>query len=139
MNNNQRNNDKRFDRLEALIKAEVGGLKGDVGGLKGDVGGLRAQVKAEIGGLRGEMVRELGGVKDELGSVKDELGSVTAEVRKLNIRVDTLHSQIKLVAEGHDALVDHITDVRKGIERLETGQDRLELRMLACKSRPHRV
>jgi hypothetical protein len=94
--NNQLNDNNRFDRLEALIRSQ-------------------------IGGLRAEMGSELGGVK--------------AELRGVNVRLDSLHSQIKIVAEGHGALVDNITDVKAGIARLEKGQDHLQLRMIAVESR----
>ena len=110
MNNNQPNHDSRFDRLEALIRSQVGGLR------------------AEVGGLRTEMVNELGGLKTEVGGLK-------VEVSGLSVRVDGLHGLIKLVAEGHGALVDNITDVKAGIARLEKGQDHLQLRMIAVESR----
>lgn len=156
MNNIQPNDNTRFDRLEALIrsqigglraevsglraemvselagvKAEVNGLRAEVGGLKDDFGGLTFEVgdlKAEVWGLREEMVGELGSLKTEVGGLKTEVGG-------LNVRLDTLHSQIKIVAEGHGALVDNIEDVKAGIARLETGQDHLQLRMIAVESR----
>jgi archaellum component FlaC len=127
MNNNQPNDNTRFDRLEALIRSQVGGLRAEVNGLKDELGGL----KGELGGL----TFALGDVKDEVGGLKDEVGGLTAEVSGLNVRLDTLHGQIKIVAEGHRALVDNITDVKGGIGRLEAGQDHLQLRMIAVESR----
>ena len=53
MNHMQLNDDDRFDRLEALIRSE-------------------------IGGLRAEMVSELGGVKSDLGEVKTDAREVKA-------------------------------------------------------------
>jgi hypothetical protein len=104
--NNQPNDNNRFDRLEALIRSQIGGLRAEIGGLKSEVGGL----SGEVGGLKGE-------------------------VSGLSVRVDGLHAQIKIVAEGHGALVDNITDVKAGIARLEKGQDHLQLRMIAVESR----
>ena len=148
MNHNQPNHDDRFDRLEALIRSELGGLraemvselggvKAELGEVKGDVGGL----KAAVGGLKGEM----GEVTAELGEVKGDVRELKADVREVKVhvdavytRVDALHDQIKFVAEGHRSLTDHIVDVKKGMKRLEAGQGRLELRMLAVESRPAR-
>jgi len=156
MNNNHASDNTRFDRLEALIRSQVGGLRAEVGGLrtemvselgavrvevnelKAGVGGLKddffgisfelEDLKAEVWGLREEMVGELAGVKAEVSGLRNEVSG-------LNVRVDGLHGLIKLVAEGHGVLVDNIDDVKAGIARLEVGQEHLALRMTAVESR----
>jgi UDP-N-acetylglucosamine enolpyruvyl transferase len=69
-----------------------------------------------------------GGLRVEIADLKTSLNAIYA-------RVDDLHVQIKLVAEGHATLVDSIADLKRGFERLEAGQDHLELRMMAVESR----
>ena len=85
--------DERFDRLEALIKAESADT--------------RKQLRDEI----------------------------TLSGAKLGVRVDALHEQVKVIAEGHDGFVGHILDMKGGIERLKAGQASLVLRVSAVESR----
>lgn len=59
--------------------------------------------------------------------------------RHFDVVAEDLKGQIKLIAEGHSALTDHINDVKGGIESLEAGQSQLDLRMLSLESRQGRV
>ena len=99
--------DDRFDKLEALIETQ--GTK--------------------LGGLIAEQGNKLEGRISRLEAQVAEQGN------KLGARIDTLHSQVGLVAEGHAALVDHIVEMKGGIERLEAGQTGLVLRMSAVEWR----
>lgn len=135
---NQTNHDSRFDALEALIRSEVGAVKAEVGELRAEMVNELGGVKAEVAGLKtdlGGLKTEVGGLMAATGGLKAELGDVTAEVRGLSVRLDAMHGQIKIVAEGYGALVDTITDVKNGMQRLEAGQDHLALRMIAVESR----
>jgi len=59
--------------------------------------------------------------------------------RHFDVVAEGLHAQIKLIAEGHGALTESISELKEGFGRLETGQGRLELRQLALESRQGRL
>lgn len=55
--------------------------------------------------------------------------------RHFDVVAEDLKSQVKLIAEDHSVLADHIVDVKGGLERLEAGQTALVLRVAAVESR----
>ena len=68
--------------------------------------------------------------------IESLIATENAETRRhFDVVAEGLHDQIKLIAEGHSALTESISDLRAGFERLETGQGRLELRQLSLESR----
>ena len=60
-------------------------------------------------------------------------GAITR--RHFEVVAEDMKGQVKLIAEGHSVLAEHIVDVKGGIERLETGQADLVLRVSAVESR----
>ena len=54
--------------------------------------------------------------------------------RHFDVVAEGLHDQIKLIAEGHSALTESISELKGGFGRLEAGQSRLELHQPALES-----
>jgi len=59
--------------------------------------------------------------------------------RHFDVVAEGLKAEIKIIAEGHDALRQDVTDLKAGQQRLEAGQERLEIRQLALEHRQGRV
>lgn len=55
--------------------------------------------------------------------------------RHFDVVAEDMKSQVKLIAEGHSVLAEHIVEVRGGIERLEAGQTNLVLRVSVVEAR----
>ena len=73
---------------------------------------------------------------DKVESRFDKLDArITDETNKLDIRLDAVARQVKVIAEGHGALATNIAEMKGGIERLQAGQTNLGLRMLAVELR----
>jgi hypothetical protein len=56
-----------------------------------------------------------------------------------DIVVEGLTAQIKVIADGHEALRADVAGLKVGQERLERGQERLEIRQLALEHRQGRL
>jgi hypothetical protein len=94
-----------------------------------DLNAQLGQIDARFGKLEALIKSDGAGTRHEIKVAADEI----------KVQVEDLHDQIKVVAEGHSALIEHIVEVKGGIERLEAGQGRLELHVCAVESRVTRV
>ena len=70
--------------------------------------------------------------KDIRTDIKAE-GEITR--RHFDVVAEDLKANIKIIAEGHDALRQDVADLKAGQTRLEAGQERLEIRQLALEHR----
>ena len=59
--------------------------------------------------------------------------------RHFDVVAEGLRADIKILAEGHDALRHDVADLKAGQQRLETRQERLEIRQLALEHRQGRM
>ena len=109
--------DDRFDRLEALIEAQSRKLRDEI-----------AVVGTVLGG-------RVDGVQRGVDCMSGRVDGVQAGIDKLGVRLDNIDHHVRIIAEGHGALLDHIVEIRGGIERLEAGQTSLVLRVSAVESR----
>ena len=75
-------------------------------------------------------------IKELIGKSHDHVtNQVTLVGNRLGVRIDVLTDQVKVIAEGHGVLLGHIEDMKQGIGRLESCQQRFDLRMLSAESR----
>jgi hypothetical protein len=97
--------DARFEKFEASIKSEMSTFKSEI----------RAEIRTDI-----------------RADIKAE-GEITR--RHFDVVADGLKTEIKVIAEGHDALRQDVARLKAGQERLEGRQERLEIRQLALEHR----
>src|SRR5437016_3086632 len=98
--------DKRFDKLEALIQSQSTRLEGVI---QSESSRLEGLIQSQGTTLEARIQSDGDKTRKEL---RDEMAIAD---NKLGVRVDALHHQIKLVAEGHTALRDHIVEIKDGI------------------------
>ena len=107
------------------MKEDVSGLKEDVSGLKEDVSGLKEDVsglKEDVSGLK----EDVSGLKEETASLKAQMGQMDERLRRVELTQENLVlPQLRLLAEGHDALLTQTVPVRR-MEAVESDVDMLK-------------
>ncbi|MGE3402395.1 MAG: hypothetical protein AB7K63_07385, partial [Vicinamibacterales bacterium] len=83
--------------------------------------------------------RQFEGVGQRLDGIDERLDGIDQRVADTRTHMDViaegLRDDIRLVAEGYDALRSDVTDLKAGQARLEAKFDRLELRQRALERR----
>jgi hypothetical protein len=75
-------------------------------------------------------------VDTRLGKLEELIKSEGVTTRRhFDVVAEDLKSHVKLTAEGHSVLAEHVVEVKDGIETLEAGQGQLVLRIQAVESR----
>ena len=83
-----------------------------------------------------ELNNRFNGIDARVTSLEDLIRAEEAATRRhFDVVAEGLSGQIKLLAEGYDALRTDVTDLKDGQQRREPGVGRLELRMLSLESR----
>jgi len=80
------------------MKGEISGMKGEISGIKGEISGM----KGEISGIKSEM----SGMKGEIADIKSEMSDMKGEITKLGILQEKMQKDIKLLAEGHENIIE---------------------------------
>lgn len=134
--------DGRFNQVDGRLEKVDGRLDGIDGRLNrmdarfDGIDGRLDRMDARFDGIDGKLV------EGDARFQKLEALIISEGVRTrqhLDVVAEDLKGQIKLLAEGHSALADHIVEVKGGIERLEAGQGQLDLRMRSLESRQGRL
>ena len=114
-----------LERETAGLKQEMAELKADVSTLKTDVAGLKADVstlKTDVAGLKADV----SGLKEETASLKAQMGQMDERLRRVELTQENLVlPQLRLLAEGHDALLTQTVPVRR-MEAVESDVDMLK-------------
>ena len=109
----------------AELKADVSGLKQEMAELKADVSGLKEDVsglKEDVSGLK----EDVSGLKEETASLKAQMGQMDERLRRVELTQENLVlPQLRLLAEGHDALLTQTVPVRR-MEAVESDVDMLK-------------
>ena len=109
----------------AELKADVSGLKQEMAELKADVSTLKtdvAELKADVSGLK----EDVSGLKEETAFLKAQMGQMDERLRRVELTQENLVlPQLRLLAEGHDALLTQTVPVRR-MEAVESDVDMLK-------------
>ena len=116
----------------AELKADVSGLKQEMAELKADVSTLKtdvAELKADVSGLKEDvsgLKEDVSGLKEETASLKAQMGQMDERLRRVELTQENLVlPQLRLLAEGHDALLTQTVPVRR-MEAVESDVDMLK-------------
>lgn len=139
------NEERILGLLEHLVQ-DVSGLKQSVSGLERETAGLKqemAELKADVSGLKQEMAElkedvstlktdvaglkaDVSGLKEETASLKAQMGQMDERLRRVELTQENLVlPQLRLLAEGHDALLTQTVPVRR-MEAVESDVDMLK-------------
>lgn len=123
--------DRRFDRLERLIVDRLDGVDQRLDGIDQRVDAIDQRLAG--------VDRQFEGVGQRLDGIDERLDGIDQRVADTRTHMDViaegLRDDIRLVAEGYDALRSDVTDLKAGQARLEAKFDRLELRQRALERR----
>jgi chromosome segregation ATPase len=128
-------NDRRFDTIDARFDqvdtrfAEVDVRFDKVDARFGEVDARFDKVDARFG--------EVDARFDKMERLILQEGERTR--RHFDVMAEGLKDEIRLSRDGYIALREDNTEIKNRLERVETGQDRLEVRMLAVESRVNGV
>jgi archaellum component FlaC len=116
--------DARFDRVDARF-ADVDARFDSVDARFNEVDARFDSVDARFKDVdaRFDDIRQL--ILEEGGRTRTHFDAVAEGMR----------DKVKVIAEGHAALIEHHTVTDSRLQRLESGQDRIEVRILAVESR----
>ena len=118
------NEERILGLLEHLVQ-DVSGLKQSVSGLERETAGLKqemAELKADVSGLK----EDVSGLKEETASLKAQMGQMDERLRRVELTQENLVlPQLRLLAEGHDALLTQTVPVRR-MEAVESDVDMLK-------------
>ena len=124
------NEERILGLLEHLVK-DVSGLKQSVSGLERETAGLKqemAELKADVSTLKTDVAalkEDVSGLK-ETASLKAQMGQMDERLRRVELTQENLVlPQLRLLAEGHDALLTQTVPVRR-MEAVESDVDMLK-------------
>ena len=83
-----------------------------------------------------ELNTRFGRVDTSIADLRAEIRAEGERTRRhFDVVAEGLKTEIKVIAEGHDALRQDVAGLKAGQERLEGRQERLEIRQLALEHR----
>ena len=125
------NEERILGLLEHLVQ-DVFGLKQSVSGLERETAGLKqemAELKADVSTLKTDVAalkEDVSGLKEETASLKAQMGQMDERLRRVELTQENLVlPQLRLLAEGHDALLTQTVPVRR-MEAVESDVDMLK-------------
>ena len=125
------NEERILGLLEHLVQ-DVSGLKQSVSGLERETAGLKqemAELKADVSTLKTDVAglkADVSGLKEETASLKAQMGQMDERLRRVELTQENLVlPQLRLLAEGHDALLTQNVPVRR-MEAVESDVDMLK-------------
>lgn len=125
------NEERILGLLEHLVQ-DVSGLKQSVSGLERETAGLKqemAELKADVSTLKTDVAalkEDVSGLKEETASLKAQMGQMDERLRRVELTQENLVlPQLRLLAEGHDALLTQAVPVRR-MEAVESDVDMLK-------------
>ena len=125
------NEERILGLLEHLVQ-DVSGLKQSVSGLERETAGLKqemAELKADVSTLKTDVAalkEDVSGLKEETASLKAQMGQMDERLRRVELTQENLVlPQLRLLADGHDALLTQTVPVRR-MEAVESDVDMLK-------------